>query len=71
MAKSKTIIRGNNIKDILDSIDMTQKELSDITKIDCAHLSRIINHDRLSISLPIAGKIAKALSKSVEEVFIL
>lgn len=71
MAKKKSKIKGNNIYDILERINMSQIELSDLSGIGTAHLSRIINHERMSISLPIASKIAKALNLSIEEVFIL
>ncbi len=48
---------------------MSQQELSDITEICTTHLSRIINGQRKSISLPIAVIISQALGKPVEEVF--
>jgi DNA-binding XRE family transcriptional regulator len=50
---------------------MTQQELADIAlNGNAAHLSRIMNGQRRCISLPIAFKIADALNKPVEEVFI-
>ena len=50
---------------------MTQQELADIAlNGNTAHLSRIMNGQRRCISLPIAFKIADALNKPVEEVFI-
>lgn len=50
---------------------MPQVELADMIEVDTAHMSRIINNQRESISLPIAMKIARALDRTVEEVFIL
>ena len=65
----KATIAGNNIKAILNEISMIQQELADLTGLSSAHLSRIINNQRLCISLPIAFKIAEVLNRSVEEVF--
>ncbi len=67
--KAKRKMYSNRIKAILREIDMPQQELSDITKIDTSHLSRIINGQRMNLSLPIALIIAKALKRPVEEVF--
>mgnify|MGYP000238586359 CR=1 FL=1 len=69
--KPKEKLYGNNIKKILDEIEMSQQELADIVETNPAHLSRIINGQRRCISLPIAMKISEALGKPVEEVFIL
>lgn len=69
--KDKSMVAGNNIKKILEEIDMPQVELADLALDgNTAHLSRIINGKRKCISLPIAMKIAKVLGKPVEEVFI-
>ncbi len=67
--KPKRKMYSNRIKAILREIGMPQQELSDITKIDTSHLSRIINGKRQCISLPIALSISMALGRSVEEVF--
>ena len=70
--KSKEKLHSNKIRQILTEIDMSQAELADIALDgNAAHLSRIINGQRRCISLPIAIKIAKALKKPVEEVFVL
>lgn len=69
--KPKEKLYGNNIKRILNEIEMSQQELADIIETNPAHLSRIINGQRRCISLPIAMKIAEALGRPVEEVFIL
>ena len=69
--KAKEKIHGNRIREILDDIGMSQIELADLSLGgDTSHLSRIINGQRRCISLPIAFKIAEALNKPVEEVFI-
>ena len=59
------------IRVILEEQGMSQQELADISLDgNTGYLSRIINGQRRCISLPIAFKIAKALNKSVEQVFI-
>jgi transcriptional regulator with XRE-family HTH domain len=69
--KPKDKIHSNRIRIILEEIEMSQVELADLALDgDCSHLSRIINGQRRSISLPIAIKIANALKRPVEEVFI-
>ena len=48
-----------------------QQELADIClEGRTSHLSRIINGQRRCISLPIAIKIANALQRPIEEIFI-
>jgi len=69
MKSPKAKIAGNNIKAILTDIGMIQQELADLTGLSRGHLSRIINNQRLCISLSIAFKIAEVLNRSVEEVF--
>jgi plasmid maintenance system antidote protein VapI len=69
--KGKAKIAGNNIKKILEEINMPQVELADLALDgNTAHLSRIINGQRKCISLPIAMEISKVLGRPVEEVFI-
>lgn len=68
--KTKETIYGNNIRKILKEINMTQQELSDVSKLSPSFVSKIILGKRKCISLPIAFKISKALNKTVEEVFI-
>lgn len=63
-------IYGNNIKEILEEIGMSQQELADIVDTNAAHLSKIISGKRRSVSLPVAMDISNALGKPVEEVFI-
>tara|TARA_R110002153_G_scaffold21379_9_gene71379 strand:- start:1526 stop:1795 length:270 start_codon:yes stop_codon:yes gene_type:complete len=70
--KPKTKLHSNKIRQILTEIKMSQQELADIALDgNSAHLSRIINGQRRCISLPIAIKIAKALQRPVEDVFVL
>jgi DNA-binding XRE family transcriptional regulator len=69
--KAKEKLHSNRIKIILDEIGMSQQELADIALDgNASYMSRIINGQRRCISLPIAFKIAQALGKPVEEVFI-
>jgi len=69
--KPKEKLHSNRIRIILEEIEMSQQELADLALDgDASHLSRIINGQRRSISLPIAIKIANALKRPVEEVFI-
>jgi DNA-binding XRE family transcriptional regulator len=69
--KAKEKLHSNRIKIILEEINMSQQELADIALDgNASYMSRIINGQRRCISLPIAFKIAQALGKPVEEVFI-
>jgi DNA-binding XRE family transcriptional regulator len=69
--KPKEKLHSNNIRMILEKINMCQQELADLALDgNTSHLSRIINGQRRCISLPIAIKISKALNMPVEEVFI-
>jgi transcriptional regulator with XRE-family HTH domain len=69
--KPKEKLHSNRIRIILEEIEMSQQELADLALDgDASHLSRIINGQRRSISLPIAIKIANVLKRPVEEVFI-
>lgn len=69
--KTKEKLHSNTIRQILQDTEMSQQELADIALDgNAAHLSRIINGQRRCISLPIAIKIARALNRPVEEVFI-
>jgi DNA-binding XRE family transcriptional regulator len=69
--KPKEILHSNRIRSILIEKNMTQKDLADkALDGNKGHLSRIINGSSKCLSLPIAFKIARALDKNVEEVFI-
>ena len=69
--KPKERLHSNRIRIVLDEIGMTQQELAYIScNGNASHLSRIINGQRRSISLPIAIKISRALNRPVEEIFI-
>lgn len=69
--KPKEKLHSNKIRIILAEIGMSQQELADLALDgNAAHLSRIINGQRRSISLPIAIKISTVLKRPVEEVFI-
>jgi transcriptional regulator with XRE-family HTH domain len=68
--KPKTKMYGNRIKVILKQKGISPQELADLTETTPSHISRIINGQRRCISLPMAIKIAIALTTPVEEVFI-
>ncbi len=69
--KVKEKLHSNRIRMILEEIGMSQQELADIALEGyTSHLSRIINGQRRCISLPVAIKIANALNRPVEEIFI-
>lgn len=69
--KPKEKLHSNRIRLILQEIGMSQQELADIClEGRTSHLSRIINGQRRCISLPIAIKIANALQRPIEEIFI-
>ena len=68
--RPKLKMYGNRIKIILKEKGMSPIELADIIETTPSHVSRIMNGQRRCISLPIAIKIALALSTPVEEVFI-
>lgn len=64
-------ICSNRIRTILAEKKMTQQELADIViNGNRAHISRIVNGKLKNITLPLAFKIAEALGKKVDEVFI-
>ena len=69
--KPKEKLHSNKIKLILQEIGMTQAELADMAlEGNYSHLSLIINGKRRCISLPIAIRIAKALKRPIEDIFI-
>jgi len=69
--KPKDKLHGNRIKAILDEIGMSQEELADLAVDGNApFMSRIINGDRQSISLPTAFRISRVLKRPIEEIFI-
>ena len=70
LKKARGKVHRNRIKEILESKEMTQQELSDITNINPSYLSKIIQGKKRCISLPTAIKICKALKTPVEEVFV-
>ena len=57
----------NRIREVMKKLDITQKELQELTGIDQAALSRIINErNRRSITLDTCKRISKALGYSIE-----
>jgi len=69
--KAKEKLHSHKIRQILEEIGMNHAELADVALDgNRGYLSRIINGHRRCLSLPIAIKIARALGRPVEEVFI-
>ena len=69
--KRRDKVFGNKIKSIIDEMKMSQQELADIAlNGDSSHLSKIIMGKSRMITLPIAFRIARALNRPIEEVFI-
>lgn len=68
--KPKDKLDGNNIKEYMDAKGMSSDELSYKADVDPSFLSRIINNNRLCISLPTAMRIALVLECTVEQLFI-
>jgi plasmid maintenance system antidote protein VapI len=67
----KRKICNNRIREILEEKQMTQQELADmVINGNRAHISRIVNNKLKNITLPMAFRIAEALGKKVDEVFI-
>lgn len=66
----KDKLHSNRVMELLKEQEMTQQELADITGVGRTHITKIIQGKRRCISLPIAFKIARALNKPIEEVFI-
>lgn len=67
---SERKIYANRIKELLRSKNMIPQELSDITRIDPANLSRIIKNKKQGLSLWNAHRIAAALNETIEDVFV-
>lgn len=64
------VMRLNRIREAMKELDMTQKELQELTGIRQNVISRIINEKvKTSISLETARKFSKALHKSIEYLF--
>lgn len=71
LKKPKEKLHSNRIRQILAENDMCQQELADLALDgNAGYMSKIINGGRRCISLPIAIKIARALNRPVEEIFI-
>jgi transcriptional regulator with XRE-family HTH domain len=67
----KERIYSNRIKVLLQQKNMTQQELADkVINGNRAHISRIVTGRLSNITLRLAFKIADALDKRLEEVFI-
>jgi len=64
------VMRLNRIREAMKELDMTQKELQELTGIRQNVISRIINGKvKTSVSLETARKFSKALNKPIEYLF--
>lgn len=69
--REKEKIHSNKIRMILEEQGMSQQELADLALMgNSSFLSRIINGQKRCLSLTTALRIAKALNKQVEDVFV-
>ena len=64
-------VKGNKILSHLKETGMTQRELADKCGTNSAHISDIVTGKQRHVSLVTAVKIARALNKKVEDVFIV
>jgi DNA-binding XRE family transcriptional regulator len=68
--KAKEKLTEIRIREIMKKKGIKQSELAEAIGVGRSHITRIIDGDRLCISLPIAMKIAKALNTPIDEIFI-
>ena len=69
--QKKREIVGNSIGLILESKQMTQSELADLSGLDQNHICRIINGKKKQLSMATGFKISHALNMPIEEIFEL
>lgn len=60
----------NNINKILHNLNWTQEVLAAMVEVKREYINRIINN-KITPTIPLGMKIARALDKTVEEVFNL
>ena len=65
----RRVIKGNNIKQMLSEAGKSQQWLADTCEMTKKHVSELVNGKVLSVSLPIAARVAGALRKPIHEVF--
>lgn len=68
--KPKEKLSGNRIKYYMEQKGMIAEELADITQMCPSFVSRIINNQRMCVSLPTALRIGRALQTPVEKLFL-
>lgn len=68
--KPKEKLSGNRIKHYMELKGMIAEELSELTQMSPSFLSRIINNQRMCVSLPTALRIGRALNTPVESLFL-
>lgn len=68
--KPKEKLSGNRIKYYMEQRGMIAEELADITQMCPSFVSRIINNQRMCVSLPTALRIGRALQTPVEKLFL-
>ncbi len=62
-------MRGNNLKKIRTSKNLTIRELSEKTGISAGYLCHLENGTRSNPSKDVMEKISKALNKNIMEIF--
>jgi putative transcriptional regulator len=60
----------NNIQKIIDDIGWNQPKLASLVGVKREYINRIINN-HITPTIPLGIRIAKALGRTVEDVFIL
>ena len=68
--KPKEKLSGNLIKHYMELKGIIAEELSELTQMSPSFLSRIINNQRMCVSLPTAFRIGRALNTPVEKLFL-
>ena len=69
--KEKEKLSEVRVRQVMEQKGIKQSELAKMIGVGKSHITRIINGDRMCISLPIALKIAKALKTPLEKLFIV
>jgi transcriptional regulator with XRE-family HTH domain len=68
--KPKEKLSGNRIKFYMEQKGMIAEELAELTQMCPSFVSRIINNQRMCVSLPTALRIGRALQTPVEKLFL-
>lgn len=68
--KPKEKLSGNKIRYYMELNGMIAEELAELTQMCPSFISRIINNQRMCVSLPTALRIGRALKTPVEKLFL-